>query len=161
MSPLYKKCLFVLIVYYVWANSLVAQNTVSFDFSQLSGTWVKQHTSSPQIEHWQSQPDGSFTGFGADVKGIDTVVTEDLRIFHANGTWQYEAKVKNQNNGKPIVFALQNANRKKCTFSNPAHDFPQKIQYSLKKSGLRVALYGPSPMGKSITYFIDFKRAAL
>lgn len=135
---------------------LPAQHTPDFDFQRLTGNWYKKDGKGTEMEHWSTQSHTGFTGFGAQIKGTDTLITEELRIFKNDGKWQYEAKVKNQNQGEPVRFTLTQSGRNDFTFENPEHDFPQKIRYTFKKEGMRVALYGPSPKGKAITYFIDF-----
>lgn len=147
-------------VFPVWAcliAALPAQRLPDFDFHRLKGNWIKKSTSGFEIEHWEVNNE-AFTGYGAKIQNADTLITETLRIFKQDGVWLYEAKVKNQNQGEPVLFTLNQSGRNQFTFENPKHDFPRKIRYSFRKEGMRVALYGPSPKGRAIAYYIDFKR---
>jgi hypothetical protein len=155
--PAFSRYFFSIVVWASLIAVLPAQQLHDFDFHRLKGNWIKKSTSGTEIEHWEENNEG-FTGYGAKIQNADTLITEALRIFKHNGVWQYEAKVKNQNQGAPVLFTLTQSGRNGFTFENPEHDFPQKIRYTFKKEGMRVALYGPSPKGKAITYFIDFKK---
>ena len=61
----------------------------------------------------------------------NTIFTESLKINSANGKWNFVTIVKNQNEGKPVIFEQSQISEHGITFSNPLHDFPKTIHYEL------------------------------
>jgi len=95
-------------------------------FSSLIGTWVMDEH--PVIEKWET--DGSlFRSTVYTVRGSDTVISEEIRITEKEGQYFFEARVRGQNQNKPVLFRLTRLKGNKIIFENPGHDFPQQIIY--------------------------------
>ncbi|MFZ1705475.1 MAG: DUF6265 family protein [Saprospiraceae bacterium] len=99
-------------------------NTAS-ELLWLQGTWESEDKSS--IETWAVQGD-SLSGnvYSASAKKI----IEVLSIKKVNDFWVYSAKVLDQNQGKTIPFRLLEYSPDHVIFSNPNHDFPNKVSYT-------------------------------
>lgn len=94
-------------------------------FSQAIGVWQQE---GQQFEQWYKAPEG-FAGRVFTVSGSDTLIDERLRLLREGDTWYYEAVVAGQNEGRPIRFRLARAGAQFVRFENPAHDFPQVVEY--------------------------------
>jgi hypothetical protein len=95
-------------------------------FDLLQGSWSLENR--PVIEQWVKK-DGHLEGLVFLVRQEDTVITETLRLFEAEGNVWYEATVPDQNNGKPVQFQLTDSGEDFWVFTNKAHDFPDQITY--------------------------------
>lgn len=109
----------------------------------LSGHWRTISPDSTRIEIWKQISEDSFSGYGGLITGRDTLITETLKLIKRSDTWIYQATVPDQNEGKTISFTESKRSDSSIEFSNPEHDFPQKLIYSLiEKDTLRVIVSG-------------------
>jgi sarcosine oxidase delta subunit len=125
--------------------------------------WIigKWKNSSPQgvaTEIWEKQNDSTFAGKSYFVAGKDTVSSETLVLKQTGNTLQYIPQVKNQNDGKAIVFNMTTANDSLLVFENPAHDFPQKISYTKITRDSLVAEISGNNKGKPEAQQFPMKR---
>jgi predicted enzyme related to lactoylglutathione lyase len=97
-------------------------------FHKIAGTWVLEDGKT--FELWRINPDSSFSGVSYYAEAKDTSIMERLRIVEEGNKIYYEAMVEGQNNGEPIRFELVVSSRNEIIFTNPRHDFPQKIHYT-------------------------------
>lgn len=103
------------------------------DLNKLSGKW----SSNEGVlfnEHWKVVNDSLMTGLGFSLQGSDTAFAEKMKIF-INGDSVYFAAKTDPEEGF-ISFTLQEAGRNKWVFINPAHDYPNIIQYEIKDDTL-------------------------
>ena len=63
----------------------------------------------------------------------------------------YRATVEGENNDEPVPFQLTKADDSLLIFENPKHNYPQKIEYKLKKNKSIVATISGKQNGKSST----------
>jgi hypothetical protein len=129
-----------------------------FDFSQLIGSWSSINSEANQMEEWEEYNDSTFVGRGYILEHGDTTFFESLEIRKEMGVWTYFAKV-NQMQGKEVVpFKLSMQSPGKVEFTNPTHDFPQKIVYELlSENEMQAYIEGPRD-GQTIRILFDFKR---
>lgn len=97
----------------------------------LLGTWSGGRPDRQLLETWVKQDDSTFLGRGSMIKGKDTVLQESVSLQQREGNLYYVPTVTNQNSGKPVRFTMTTINDRQLVFENPAHDFPQKITYTL------------------------------
>ncbi|MCW5922429.1 MAG: PorT family protein [Saprospiraceae bacterium] len=99
----------------------------------LDGTWFMPTDRGDRLEYWQIEDDSTFVGRGMRIKpeNGDTVLLETMRIERRDTTISYIVNVRGQNQNRPIVFKLTQADYDGYLFENPAHDDPQKIRYLL------------------------------
>ena len=123
-------------------------------FDKLVGTW--QNEDGKSFEQWTKKPDGTFNSKVFSVKGTDTTYTEEAIIYKENENWVFENRVKNQNDGKAVKFTSTQFSNSSVWFSNPAHDFPTDVNYTLVDSvTVRAFIIGPAANGgKDTFYFI-------
>lgn len=105
----------------------------------LKGTWQRQSAKGILTETWQQLDDSTFAGRSFFVSNRDTLSSETIRLEQRNGKLYYIPIVSGQNDGKAIVFTQTKLSDSTIIFENPAHDFPQKIEYRFQKPDSLIA----------------------
>ncbi|MBL7888216.1 MAG: hypothetical protein JNL24_01620 [Bacteroidia bacterium] len=98
--------------------------------SWLIGTWVNTTPRGKMVEEWKKESDSSFVGKSYFIK-TDTMPAEALKLVQRGNNLFYIPTVINQNGGLPVTFKHTISSESQIVFENPAHDFPQKISYTL------------------------------
>lgn len=131
-------------------------STPSNTLEGLTGTW--QMEDGKNYERWTKSGNG-FHVVVFSVTHTDTSWKEDGYVFQENGNWVFENRVKGQNDGRAVRFTETAFDSTGITFSNPAHDFPTDIHYSLN-SPIAVHAYiaGPNGKGGIDTFSYNYKR---
>ncbi len=108
----------------------------------LAGTWTLERNGRETTEHWEPLRGGTMIGLSRTVARERTVEYEFLLLrTEADGTVNYIARPSGQ---KEAAFRLVRASATEAVFENPAHDFPQRISYTLQADGrLVAAIEGP------------------
>ncbi len=103
----------------------------TIDLDALIGEWQDVQDSGRTVfnEHWSRHTDGSMQGLGFVLSGKDTVFIEHLGILNIDSTLHYAATIRSQNNGQAVLFKLVQ-DQDSLVFTNPVHDFPQRIVYA-------------------------------
>ncbi len=113
------------------------------ELSWLNGSWISPDSSN--IETWAFEQ-GAFNGNVFST--AEGKITERLRVFTESEKIKYEATVLNQNDAKPIQFALNSTIKDSLHFTNEVHDFPNDIIYKkLSDTSIYVKVYGKSNPG--------------
>lgn len=120
------------------------------------GLWEAKTDEGTRYELWEVNPDSTLHGkdFIIDSNGVTTIL-EEFEVIPQDSSIYYVAKVKNQNDGKPVYFKMIVWTNTVFIFENKEHDFPQMITYSVKTLDLfNVILEGPEKDNtiKSIEY---------
>jgi hypothetical protein len=130
-----------------------------FDLGRLVGRWESTDARTQQIEEWAVDQGKDLRGKGFVMEGADTSYIEFLSIKFEGNTPVYSAQVSNQNKGDVIPFRMSAQSKDVIEFSNPEHDFPQKIVYRLQNDSMLQA-YIEGPRNNSTTRVtFDFKRS--
>lgn len=101
-------------------------------FAKLNGTWEFKSPDGKFVETWGLREDSVIMGQSSSLWGKDTLFSEKLKIVSRKGKILYIPTVSNQNKGKEVVFELFSQKENLWIFTNPKHDFPQKITYEFK-----------------------------
>ncbi len=126
-------------------------------FDKMLGTW--QNEDGKSFERWTKNEDGTYKSVGFSVKGTDTSWNEQANIYPENSNWVFDNLVKGQNNGKSIKFTSSRLSENNVLFSNPAHDFPTDINYTVADANtLNAFIVGPNEKGGKDTIPFNFKR---
>ncbi|MCJ0743096.1 DUF6265 family protein [Pedobacter montanisoli] len=105
----------------------------------LTGTWENKTSRGNLYEEWKKAGKHELAGKSYMLKEKDTIVFETLRLVAEGNGLFYIPTVKNQNDGKPVKFALKTLSDTQLVFENPQHDFPQLITYTKIKPDSLVA----------------------
>lgn len=129
----------------------------SLVFDMLAGTWKSEDGKT--YEQWIKKPDGTFQSRVYNLNKFDTIVSEEAIIYPENGQWIFENKVKGQNDGQSIKFFSTQLTNHSVQFSNPAHDFPTDVNYTLPDNNtIRAFIIGPNKKGSKDTIPFNYSR---
>jgi hypothetical protein len=136
-------------------SSTVDQPSLVFD--KLVGTWQSEDGKS--FERWTKNTNGSFRTAGFSVKGSDTSWNEQGNVYSENDHWIFENTVKGQNDGKAVKFTSTILTDDIVQFSNPAHDFPTDINYTVPDANtINAFIVGPNANRGKDTIPFNFTR---
>ena len=122
----------------------------------LLGAWVSSGEKFNSQESWRRISQKTFEGVGetTSVKTGEIISAETMRLVQMSGEVFYLAKVKI--NSLPVAFKLVRCDEAEAEFSNPSHDFPQKLIYKRKSAHqLSVLVVGD----KQQTFTVDYTLA--
>src|SRR5688572_18279740 len=126
-------------------------------FDKLVGTWKSKDGKS--LEQWTKRDDGTYQSRVYIVKGTDTSWTEQADIYRENDNWIFENTVKGQNDGKAVKFTSIMINENTVRFTNPLHDFPTDVNYTLPDANtLNAFIIGPGNKGAKDTIHFSYTR---
>jgi hypothetical protein len=126
-------------------------------FEKLLGTWQSEDGKS--FERWKKNDDGTYRSDVYNLKGSDTSWNEQARIYPEKNQWVFENTVKGQNDGKSVKFTSTIITDNRVQFSNPAHDFPTDVNYTLlDMNTLNAFIIGPNSNGGKDTILFNSKR---
>lgn len=124
----------------------------------LAGKWERTSAVDFSCETWEKKNDSVFYGVGLTIEGKDTVAFETMTIEEKTGKLYYIPVVKDQNDGKPVEFALTSSNEHEWIFENPKHDFPTKIVYKKINNDSLFAEISAVRDGKDVKVLFPFSR---
>jgi hypothetical protein len=94
------------------------------------GNWKYSSADGDMYENWTKVNDSLYSAESFMIVNHDTVFAETISLRQTQQVLLYIPSVRDQNNGKPVSFTLTSDVDNTFTFSNPNHDFPQRIIYS-------------------------------
>ena len=104
---------------------------------------------------WKSEDGKSFEQWTKK----DTSLNEQATIYRENDNWIFENTVKDQNDGKAIKFISTLFNEKTVQFSNPLHDFPTDVNYTMPDANtVNAFISGPNKKGGKDTIPFNYTR---
>lgn len=129
-----------------WAIALVASHASVIGAQRptdqlpwLSGCWERRTANGVVEEQWSSNAGGMLHGFGRTVRHDSVVDYEFVRIYSAGDTLVYEAQPARQPKAE---FRAVPPFAPELVFSNPAHDFPQRVSYRRSGDSLLARIEG-------------------
>jgi hypothetical protein len=109
------------------------------DLKWLEGKWQNKSAEGIAFENWKITNDSTMAGVSGFINGRDTITQETISLEQRGTKLYYIPTVKNQNEGKPVSFELVETAADSFVFSNPQHDFPNKITYTKKTANTLLA----------------------
>lgn len=92
----------------------------------MAGCWEHRTNKLVVTEQWSVPRAGVMLGAGQTTRGDSTIEYEHTRIFERGGKLVFSAQPSGQ---APAEFVADSVRGLSVTFSNPAHDFPQRVIY--------------------------------
>ena len=92
----------------------------------MSGCWEYRKGDRAVTEQWSIPRAGMMFGSGHTTNGVATREYEQTRIFDREGKTIYEARPSGQAQAE---FVAERLTTDEVVFSNPTHDFPQRVSY--------------------------------
>jgi Domain of unknown function (DUF6265) len=102
----------------------------------LAGTWKMETAKGILYESWEKLNDSTLKSRSYKVMDKDTVWLEQVKLVKREGKISYIPVVQRQNNNEPVAFVLKKIENNIYIFENAAHDFPQRIIYTLPQNNL-------------------------
>ena len=132
-----------------------AANAAGADFDWLAGHWCGG-TEQRQIEEvWLPQAGGALLGMSRTLSGDSLESFEFMRLVPAGK----DAGFHVQPNSVPAtLFTIFSQGRGWVVFENPAHDFPNRIEYRREGDALKAVISGPVEEGKQHEIRFDYRR---
>lgn len=118
---------------------LVIKNNQINKAEWLLGTWEMRTSRGSVYETWKKESKDQLAGMSYMINENDTAVFERIRLIVEKRDIYYIPAVSNQNEGNEVRFKGTSISDNELIFENPAHDFPQKIKYTLIKKDSLVA----------------------
>ncbi len=120
----------------------------------LAGQWCGGDPAERIEEHWLAPRGGELLGLSRTIRGERMVAFEFLRIATVEGVPTYLA----QPGGRPpTAFARSAGGKDWVRFENPAHDFPQRIEYRRNGDTLHAEIAGPGEDGKEMVIGFEYR----
>jgi hypothetical protein len=140
------------------ASSATAIQTTSPPvFEKLLGTW--QLENGKTYERWKKNNDGTYRSDVYVLKGADTSWNEQAHIYPENDRWVFENRINGQNDDKSVKFTSDKLTDNSVQFSNPAHDFPTDVNYTISdQNSVNAFIVGPNSKGGKDTIPFKYKR---
>jgi hypothetical protein len=103
-------------------------------FKWVLGEWQMDRKSGSMIESWKQVNDSSYEGasFSISTEGGKKMIEEMKLVYRLKG-YHFISAVPGQNKELPVSFLIKDFSDKHFVAENPAHDFPRRISYALKK----------------------------
>ena len=142
---------------FVLPAALQAQSTRLDDLRWLAGCWERSRGERIVEEQWMAPRAGMMMGMGRTVQAGKVIEYEAMRIFERGDSLVFAA----QPSGQPASeFTTAVLSKTSVTFANAAHDFPQRITYSLGTADSLFARIEGTMNGQARGVDFRMKRAA-
>jgi hypothetical protein len=111
------------------------------------------------FERWAKNDNGTYQSRVFSLNGSDTSWNEQATIYPENDKWVFENTVRGQNEGKAVKFTSTFLNENSVQFSNPAHNFPADVNYTVADANrVNAFIAGPNNKGEKDTIPFNYTR---
>lgn len=124
------------------------------DLGWLAGHWCSEAGDRRVDEVWLAGAGGSMHGLSRTLAGGEVESFEFMRVEVDAGTTAFLAQ---PNGAAPTAFQLSEHGAQHASFANPAHDFPNRIEYRRDGDRLHAQISGPGEDGPMQIPF-DYRR---
>ena len=108
------------------------------DLGWLAGDWVSEADGRWTEESWAAPRGGMMIGYSRAGRGDVLREFEFIRVAREDdGALAYVAMPQGR---APVAFALVRHDAASATFENPAHDYPQRIEYARRGDTLTATI---------------------
>lgn len=142
-------------IVHVWSPQSPTSNIQSLVW--LGGCWESKQPSRHSQEQWMSPSGGIMIGMGRTVKNGKLVSVEFMELRQDGPNLVFTAHPSGQ---KTASFQVTSASASQAVFENPAHDFPQKIEYRLTKPDVLEVQVSGLVKGKNRVEQFQFSRVS-
>ena len=132
--------------------------TTLADLEWLVGDWHRVEDHKTYFENWKRVDAQHLQASGFVLKGIDTIMQEQILLEERSDGIYFIPTVKDQNEGKPVEFKLLQPKHGEFIFENKEHDFPQRIIYAHPHPDTLDARIEGLSKGKLRTFYFKMSR---
>ncbi len=123
----------------------------------MSGHWCSLDASSQGDEYWLPAAGGLMIGLSRTVTAGSKTQFEFLRIELIDGVPTYLAQPQGRT---ATAFKRNDSGDDWIRFENPAHDFPQRIEYRREGKALHAKIAGRGKDGEEFSIPFEYRRCA-
>jgi hypothetical protein len=152
-----QRALYFFLLFWLTSATIYAQPKLKL----FEGTWqMKDEGGGTMYEEWHKLSDSLYNGENYTIEKGKKQLFESVQLKYVKGVLCYAPTVKDQNEGKEIVFPLKEISDdgKKFIFENLEHDFPQRIIYHFKNKSTLDARVEGNVEGKERSSDFHFTR---
>jgi hypothetical protein len=124
------------------------------DLGWLAGHWCSEDGDRRVDEVWLGDAGGAMHGLSRTVSGGELESFEFMRIERDAAATRFLAQ---PGGAAPTAFTLVEYGAQRASFANPAHDFPNRIDYRRDGERLHAQISGPGEGGEMRIPF-DYRR---
>ncbi len=121
----------------------------------LAGHWCSDDDGRQAEEVWLPGAGGTLLGMSRTVRGTEMESFEYMRIVSDTEATRFHVQ---PNGVPPTVFAQAARGDGWIRFENPAHDFPNRIEYRREGDRMHAYIAGPGRDGKELKIAFDYRR---
>lgn len=100
----------------------------------LLGEWEKKDSIGVLKENWIAIDDSTFTGTSFFIiNEKDTIHRESMELMQEGDYLIYRTTIKGENKDESVPFQKMDEKDSLLVFTNPKHEYPNKITYQLNK----------------------------
>ena len=115
-----------------WEKEFIDPKSTFDELTFIEGRWKMKLEEGSSIEEvWEKENDTLYKGYSYEVNQGDTIMTELIDLYVSNLQIYYVPTVYGQNDNDPVAFKLTSREGGAFHFTNPDHDFPNLISYSV------------------------------
>jgi len=126
-----KVFIFFVTVFLLSFVEISQQQTFQQLYALTGGTWVMKTKKGFLCERWEKISGNLLRNQSYKVEGADTTLLEHVQLSQERNGINYTSTVANENGGNAVPFKLTESKDGLFIFSNPEHDYPQRIVYHL------------------------------
>ncbi len=132
-----------------------AANAAATEFDWLAGHWCGGSEQRKIEEVWLPQAGGALLGMSRTLSGDNLESFEFMRLVPSGK----DAGFHVQPNGVlATLFTISSQGEGWVVFENPAHDFPNRIEYRREGEALKAVISGPTEDGSQLQIPFDYQR---
>lgn len=136
------------------AMATTAATPVVAPFDWLAGHWCGEREGRQIEEVWLPEAGGALLGMSRTLRNGATESFEFMRLVPTGQGAGFHV----QPDGVPAtVFAIASQGEGWVVFENPAHDFPNRIEYRRDGEALKAAISGPTEDGTPLEIPFDYR----
>jgi hypothetical protein len=136
-------------------SALPASPPAASALDWIAGHWCSEAGQERVEEQWLPARGDMLIGVSRTTKGERTVSFELMRIVASDAGLAFIAQ---PNGTPPVTFRWTTGGADWARFENPAHDFPQLVEYGRNGDKLRARIAGPGKDGKLTTISFEYER---
>lgn len=123
------------------------------DLDWLVGHWCGQRDGDFIEESWLAARGDVMLGLSRTIRGDTTRNFEYMRVESAGGVITFIAQPQGEH---PVPFKRTAGGPGWARFENPAHDFPNRVEYRRTPTGLHAEIAGPGEGGREMSIPFDY-----
>jgi hypothetical protein len=120
----------------------------------MAGHWCSEEDGRRIDEVWLPEAGGMLLGMARTMRGTQVQSFEFMRIVSDGRSVSFHAQ---PNGAPPTEFTMVASGEGRIRFANPAHDFPNQVEYRREGDRLGAWIAGPGPDGAQMRIAFEYR----